>query len=118
MIQYKNFVALFIITIIAFIVFMGFYMSNIFQVMVYAQEYAADDPFLIFRDIFSLPVIISCIVLVLSSLACRITGIVAVAKSKTVPDGEKAIWIVGFILLSFVTSIVFLVMAKGKGFAK
>jgi len=53
-----------------------------------------------------------------TSLTSRIMGIVAVAKSKTVADGEKALWIVGFALMSFITSIIFLIMAKGKGFAK
>jgi hypothetical protein len=61
--------------------------------------------------------IISLIVFGISNLACRIMGIVAVAKSKTVSDGEKALWIIGFVLLSFITSIVFLIMAKGRGIA-
>jgi hypothetical protein len=118
MIKYNTFLSLFIISIIAFIVFMSFYMSSIFSVILHAQEYSDHYPFEVFKNIFSVPVIISLSVLALSSLAIRIIGIVAVAKSNTVSDGEKALWIVGFVLLSFITSIVFLVMARGKGFAK
>jgi type III secretory pathway component EscV len=29
-------------------------------------------------------------------------------------DGEKALWIIGFIIMGFITCIVFLVLAKGK----
>lgn len=86
--------------------------------MLHVQEYSDHDPFEVFKNIFSIPVIISFSVLALSSLANRIMGIVAVAKNNTVSDGEKALWIVGFVLLSFITSIVFLIMAKGKGFAE
>ena len=117
MIKYNTFLALFIISVIAFIVFMSFYVSSIFSLMLHAQEYSDDHSFEILKSIFSLPVIISLIVLALSSLAIRIMGIVTVAKSNTVSDGEKALWIIGFVLLSFITSIVFLVMAKSKGFA-
>ena len=74
------------------------------------------NPFEVLSTIFNPAVVISLIVLVVSSLACRILGVVAVAKSKTVTDGEKAFWIIGFVLMSFITSIVFLIMAKGKGF--
>jgi len=118
MIKYNTFLTLFIISAIAFIVFMAFYINSIFSVVLHEREYSEQYPFEVFKNIFSVPVIISLSVVVLSNLACRITGIVAVAKSNTVSDGEKALWIVGFVLLSFITSIVFLVMAKGKGFAK
>jgi hypothetical protein len=118
MIRYNTFLSLFIISGIAFIVFMAFYMHSIFSVILHEREYSDQHPFEIFKYIFSVQVIISLIVFALGNLACRIMGIVTVAKSNTVSDGEKAIWIIGFVLLSFITSIVFLVMAKGKGFAK
>lgn len=117
MIKYNTFLTLFIISVIAFIVFMAFYMSSIFSLVLHAQQYP-DYPFEIFKNIFSIPVIISVIVLIVSSLIIRIMGIVAVAKNNTVSDGEKALWIIGFVLLSFITSICFLVMARGKGFAE
>lgn len=74
------------------------------------------NPIGIFSTIFSPQVVISGLVLALSSLAYRIQGIVYVARNKTVSDGEKALWIVGFILMGFVTAIVFLIMAKGRKF--
>ncbi len=93
-------------------------MHSIFSIVLHVQGYSDHDPFEILKNIFSIPVIISFSVLVLSNLANRIMGIVAVAKNNTVSDGEKTLWIVGFVLLSFITSIVFLIMAKGKGFAE
>lgn len=80
------------------------------------REYVEPNPMGVFSTIFSPEVIISGLVLALSSLAYRIQGIVYVARNKTVSDGEKALWIIGFILMGFVTAIVFLIMAKGRKF--
>jgi len=118
MIKYNTFLLLFIATVIAFLVFMGFYMRGIFSLMSHTIENPHENPFEVFNTIFNPTVVISLIVLVAASLASRIMGVVAVAKSKTVTDGEKALWIVGFALMSFITSIIFLIMAKGKGFAE
>ena len=114
--KYNTFLAVFIISIIAFVVFMVFYLNAIFGFAFNTFEHGDPNPFEMIFTIFSPPVIISGIVLAASSLAYRILGIVYVAKSKTVSDGEKALWIVGFILMGFVTAIVFLVMAKGRKF--
>lgn len=85
-----------------------------------AQQFNNDKPshFLIMHTIFSAQVIISGLILGFSSLTYRILGIVHVARNKTVKDGEKALWIIGFILMGFVTAIVFLVMAKGRRFVE
>ena len=48
----------------------------------------------------------------LTGLAYRILGIVYTVRNKTVSDGEKALWIIGFILMGFVTSIVFCTWAE------
>lgn len=114
--KYNTFLTLFIISVAAFIFFIGFYMNGIFAFAFHAHELSKANPFKIFSTIFSPSLIISFIIAAISGLACRIIGIVYVAKNKTVNDGEKAIWIVGFIIMSFITSIVFLVMAKGKKF--
>lgn len=74
------------------------------------------NPVGILSILFSPQVVISGLVLAISSLVYRIQGIVYVARNKTVSDGEKALWIVGFILMGFVTAIVFLIMAKGRKF--
>lgn len=114
--KYNTFLAVFIISIIAFAVFMVFYLNAIFGFAFHANEHTNPDPFEMIFTIFSPPVIISGVILTASSLVYRILGIVYVARSKTVSDGEKALWIIGFILMGFVTAIVFLVMAKGRKF--
>ena len=63
-------------------------------------------------------VIISLMIMGLSSLAYRVMGIVYVAKNKIVSDGEKAVWIIGFIFMGFITGVVFLIMARGKQFVE
>jgi hypothetical protein len=120
MTKYNTFLAVFIISVIAMIVFLAFYFQAILGVIRTVDEFSGDEPspFLILNTIFSPQVIISALVLGFSSLTYRILGIVHVAKSKTAKDGEKALWIVGFIIMGFVTAIVFLVMAKGRKFVE
>ena len=84
----------------------------------HAEEYADSDPIRVITTIFSPTVIISGMILGFSNLIYRILGIVYVAKNKTVSDGEKALWIIGFIIMGFITGIVFLIMAKGKKFVE
>ncbi len=72
------------------------------------------DPIGVLSNLFTPAVIVSGAITALSSLLYRILGIVHVARNKNVSDGEKALWIVGFIIMGFVTAIVFLIMAKGK----
>ncbi len=118
--KYNTFLTVFIISAVALIFFMVFYIQGIFGLVANMDELKGEDPnpFLILNTIFSPAVIISAIVLGFSSLAYRILGIVHVARNKTVKDGEKALWIVGFIIMGFITGIVFLVMAKGKKFVE
>jgi tellurite resistance protein TehA-like permease len=118
--KYNTFLSVFIIAVISMIVFFIFYLQVIFGFMHTMQEFRNEqpNPFLVFNTIFTPQVIISAIVLGLSSLTYRILGIVHVAKNKAVGDGEKALWIVGFVLMGFVTAIVFLVMAKGRKFVE
>jgi hypothetical protein len=118
--KYNTFLTVFIISAIALIVFLVFYMQGIFGFVRNMAESGGEEPnpFLIFNTIFSPQVIISAIVMGLSGLVFRVLGIVYVAKNKTVKDGEKALWIVGFILMGFITGIVFLVMAKGRKFVE
>ncbi|MEO7306699.1 MAG: hypothetical protein ABIR78_14420 [Ferruginibacter sp.] len=118
--KYNTFLTVFIISGIALIFFMVFYIQGIFGLVTNMDELKGEDPnpFLILNTIFSPAVIISAIILGFSSLAYRILGIIHVAKNKTVKDGEKALWIVGFIIMGFITGIVFLVMAKGRKFVE
>jgi hypothetical protein len=118
MIRYNTFLLLFIVSVIAFLTFMGFYLKGVFSFVLQAQDNPHPNPFEMFTTIFSPPVVIGLILLVVTSLAIRIMGVVAVAKSKTVTDNEKIFWIIGFVLMSFITAIVFLIMARKKGFVE
>jgi hypothetical protein len=120
MTKYNTFLFVFILSFIAMIVFIVFYVQAILGFVVNVREFEEQhmEAFEFFSRIFSPSVIISGAVVAFSSLAYRILGIVHVARSKTVSDGEKALWIIGFIIMGFVTAIVFLVMAKGRKFVE
>ncbi len=120
MTKYNTFLAVFIISIIALIAFLIFYFQAIFGVAFSFQEKQpyGPDPINILAGIFTPEVIISGAIMTLSSLLYRIIGIVYVARNKTVSDGEKALWIIGFIIMGFITGIVFLILAKGKKFTE
>ncbi|MES2430361.1 MAG: hypothetical protein V4556_05450 [Bacteroidota bacterium] len=118
--KYNVFLVLFIAGTISMIVFFVFYLQAMAGFMLNIQELTSNrehiSPSSIFKSIFTPEVIISFIIMALSNLALRIAGIVHVARNKTAASGEKAIWIVGFVLLGFITSIVFLIMAKSSKF--
>jgi hypothetical protein len=120
MIRYKTFITLFIICIFALIVFLSFYIKAILGLVAVADNLREDKPsaMYVINLLFSPQVVISAIVLGLSSLAYRILGIVGVARNKIVSDGEKALWIIGFVIMGFITGIIFLALAKKKEFAE
>ena len=114
--KYNLFLTLFIISVIAGCVFIGFYMKAIFSVVALTRDNPRPDPFEIISTIFSPAVIFSLAVAAITSLINRILAIVSIVKNKTVSDGEKVLWVLGFVFMSFIASIVFLIMAKGKKF--
>lgn len=114
--KYNLFLTLFIISVIATCVFIGLYVKAIFAVVQLTHDNPKPDPFEIISTIFSPAAIFTIVIAAISSLVNRILAIVSVAKSKTVSDGEKVLWVLGFVFMSFITSIVFLIMAKGKKF--
>ena len=116
--KYNTFLIVFIISVVSLIFFLVFYMSGIFSVVLEAQKNNNPDPFEILATLFSPKVIIAMLVLGISSLLYRILGIVHVARNKIVTDGEKALWIIGFIIMGFLTGIVFLIMAKERKFVE
>lgn len=119
MTKYTTFLALFIISVVAGIVLMGIYLTNIFNLMGHTEPVDTNgSPGPFFSAIFNSPFIIAGLLTIFSSLAYRITGIVCVVRNKTIYDGEKALWIIGFVLMGFVTAIVFLVMARGRKFVE
>lgn len=118
--KYNTFLAVFVISTVALICFLIFYLQAIFGLVLNLNELQGEDPspFLFISSIFTPAVVISGVVLGLSSLVYRIMGIVYVIQNKTAKDGEKALWIVGFILMGFVTAIVFLILARNRIFVQ
>ncbi len=112
--KYKTFLWVFILSMISGIIFLVFYLKAIFSIVKHSAYNQEPNPFAILEDLFTPVVIISFIVMVATSLAYRIMGIVAVAKNKVASGGEKALWIVGFVLLGFITGIAFLALAKSR----
>jgi hypothetical protein len=113
--KYNTFLWVFILSIISGIVFLVYYMQAIFSIArMGIQHETAPDPFAMLATIFTPEVIISLAVAAITGLVYRIIGIVCVVKNKIASGGEKALWIVGFILLGFVTGIVFLALAKSR----
>lgn len=119
MTKYNTFLLLFIISIIATISLIISYFNALFNLfsLIHNEPQNEPSPLIILSTIFSPSVLISAIVVGVTGLCYRIIGIISVAKNKVVSDGEKALWIIGFVLMGFITAIVFLVMAKGKNFA-
>lgn len=120
MTKYNTFLTVFILSIVALIFFMIFYFQAIFGFALNIEEHEkyGMNPVSLLSSIFTPEVIITGGLMMLSSLLYRIMGIVYVARNKNVGDGEKALWIVGFIIMGFVTAIVFLILAKGKKFVE
>ena len=114
--KYNTFLAVFIISLVALIFFLIYYLNGVFAFVMHAHEYERANPFEMLTTLFNPAVIISGLIMGITSLVYRIQGIVYVAKNKTVTDGEKALWIIGFILMGFITAIVFLILAKGRKF--
>ncbi len=112
--KYNTFLWVFILSVVAGIVFLAFYIQAIFSVVQLSFEERQQGPFAFFSHIFNPAVLFSMLAALITGLAYRIMAIVWVAKNKTVSAGEKALWIVGFVLLGFVTGIVFLVLAKSR----
>lgn len=112
--KYKIFLWTFILSVIAGVVFFIFYLQAIFSLARSTYSGYDPDPFAVLGNIFTPAVVVSFVVMVLASLAYRIMAIVWIAKNKIINSSEKALWIVGFILLGFVTAIVFLILAKSR----
>ena len=75
--RYNTFLCFFIITVVAFIFFMAFYLNVILGIILHAPEYPEADPFRVVRSIFGPGIIISGIGLFVSSLIYRVLGIVS-----------------------------------------
>ena len=114
--RYNTFLILFIAEVLAFCFFVYHYLRVFILFAMENERHSHVDPLTLFSNILDPAIIIPFVVLVITSLLTRIFGIVAVAKSKTVSEGEKILWIIGFGFMSFIASVIFLFIAKKKGF--
>lgn len=113
--KYNIFLWIFILSIVSAVILMVFYFKAIFSFVHHAEMYEGNpNPFAFLANIFTPEVIISLVLTIATGLAYRIMAIVWIAKNKVISGGEKALWIVGYILLGFVTAIVFLILAKSR----
>lgn len=110
----RIFLFTFIVSIAASIVFLIFYIKAIYSLSMAAYDGYEPDSTNFFSYIMTPEIIISFLLMVFAALAYRIMAIVWVARNKIISGGEKAIWIIGFIMLGFVTAIVFLLLAKSR----
>ncbi len=110
---YRIFILAFVLSIVAFVVVMISYVNGIMDVVRISQHGNEEMASEILKTIFSPLFIISCLVLGICSLLYRVLGIVFVVKSNA-EGGEKALWIIGFILIGFITAIIFMAVAKSR----
>lgn len=75
-----------------------------------------DDPLYFFSNLFSPVLIVSLVILIVSSLAYRVIGIVTLANNQKIESTDRILWILGFVFFGFITAIVFLVLNKTKHF--
>jgi hypothetical protein len=116
--KYATFLTLFIIAMVSSILLAGSYIYTIFNIATHAVEFGeSSNPFEVFSIFFNSASLLSLSVASIAGILYRVAGIVAVARHQTVSGGEKALWILGFIFMGFITGIVYLILAKQKGFA-
>ncbi len=111
--SYRIFIVCFCISAIAFGVFIASYLQSLFQIIQMADSMDSR-PAEVFSLLFSPTWIISLVVMAIANLVYRVLGIIFVARNPGLEGGEKAIWIIGFVLLSFITGIVFMAMASSR----
>lgn len=117
---YQFLVFTFILGIISSILFLVFYMQGFSALfggwnnMINIDE--AEPPFggpdELFNFLFSPKIIISFLVMLISGIGNMILGIVLIARNRFVKSDAKVLWILGFIILPFVTNIVFFALKK------
>lgn len=110
---YRIFIICFCASTLALGVFFFSYIQSVFQLIQVADSLEGR-PSEVFSTLFSPTWIISLLVMAVANLVYRVLGIIFIARNPTLEGGEKAIWIIGFVLLSFITAIVFMAMASSR----
>lgn len=118
--HYRLLVISFILSVLAGIIFIIFYSTAIIT-LISSIEHASDgqvttppDPEAILRIFFNPALFISGAIAGIASVTNRIIGIILVAGNKTMKEGERVLWILGFILINMVTNILFLALRKSR----
>lgn len=115
--MYKIFKLAFFISLLGLAAFFVSYFMNIMDLVRNAeqlQEYNNSDPGYILKTLFSPTMLTSLIITTIAQLTYIILGIVFVVRNKNIQDTERVLWILGFLLVGFVTAIVFMILNKSR----
>lgn len=117
--MYKIFKTTFFLSILFGILLMVFYIKNIMSLSTLEMPVPDDsgmvNPFSIFSQIFTPTILILYILTLICNLTYMIIGIIFIVRKEPMNGTEKAFWIIGFLMLGFITAIVFMVLNKSKG---
>ena len=118
--HYRLLLISFILSLLAGISVIIFYSSGIIA-LISGIEYMPNgtvtnppDPEKVLRAFFNPGLIISGAIAFIASITNRIAGIIIIARNKTMKEGERVLWILGFILINVVTNIVFLALKNTR----
>lgn len=111
---YRVFIISFCLTVLALGVFLYSYFQALFDILQMVGEQPDIKPAEVFARLFTPVWLISLLVLVVASMLYRVLGIVFIVRNPNLDGGEKAMWVIGFVLLSFIAAIVFMAMASSR----
>ncbi|MBX9448259.1 MAG: hypothetical protein KL787_00425 [Taibaiella sp.] len=115
--MYNIFKLAFFISLLGLAVFFVSYFMNIMDLVKNAeqlQEYNNSDPGYVLKTLFSPAMLTSLVITTIAQLTYIILGIVFVVRNKNIQDTERVLWILGFLLVGFVTAIVFMILNKSR----
>lgn len=118
MTKFQGLLLLFLISVIAGIIGLVAYIKGIAELVqtLGLHQNETENVNQILSIFFNPVLLISFVVAIIASLAFRILAIVHVSNSTSIEGGEKALWIIGLIFISFITGIIFLVFLNNKRF--
>lgn len=118
--HYRLLVISFILSLLAGILFIIFYGSAIIT-LISSVEQASNgavvnppDPEAMLRIFFNPALFISGAIAGIATLSNRIIGIILIAGNKTMQEGERVLWILGFILMNIITNILFMALSRSR----
>lgn len=111
---YKPFVIAFIVSVVALIVFMVVHFQTMFSFIKNAETMKPESPLEVFGMIFTPMWIASFILLILSSLTYQILGVIMIVKNPNINSTDRVLWILGFVMMAFITAIIFMALRKSK----